>query len=113
MILSQNEGACVLRLEGDVNIASAAELKKLLVEGLTCDGELRVDLESVSDFDVTAWQLLWAAEREALVSGKRLCLAGQLPEHIAVAVSGGGFDRFPVPADLKADPTEDSKADPK
>jgi anti-anti-sigma factor len=94
--LDQSEALCVIRLEGEVGIASAAELKKLLLQALASGRELRVDLEGATELDVTAWQLLWAAEREARGSGVGFALAGRLPEKISAAVRDAGFDEFPV-----------------
>ena len=60
-----------------------------------------MDLESATELDVTALQLLWAAEREARGSGVGFTLAGRVPEEISVAVSDAGFKNFPVPVDPK------------
>jgi anti-anti-sigma regulatory factor len=43
--LDQSEARCVIRLGGEINIASAAEMKKLLLQALALGRELRVDLE--------------------------------------------------------------------
>jgi len=40
---------------------------------------VQVDLEGVTDLDVTAVQLLWAARREAQDAGARFAMSGQLP----------------------------------
>ena len=63
--IDQSEALCLIRLEDDINITSAAELKKLLLEALASGRELRVDLERATELDVTALQLFWAAERAA------------------------------------------------
>lgn len=99
--LNQNEGLCLIRMEGEINISSAAELKKLLIEGLASGSELRVDLERATELDVTALQLLWAAEREARGLGAGFTLAGRVPEEISVALSDAGFEKFPIPVDQK------------
>jgi len=95
MTLAQSEASCVLRLEGEIDIASAAELKQILLEALMSEKELRVNLESASELDVTAWQLLWAAERAARGSGREFRLVGRVPEEIAVAARESGIDKFP------------------
>ncbi|MGO9575568.1 MAG: STAS domain-containing protein [Terriglobales bacterium] len=99
--LAGSERMCVIRLEGEVNVASAAELKKLLLEALASQqqGEVRVDLKNASELDISILQLLSAAEREARASGKGFSLAGGVPEGIAAAVAEAGFERFPVPPD--------------
>ena len=97
--LDRNESQCLVRLEGELDISAAAELKKLLLEALASGRELRVDLERATDLDITAVQLLWAAERKAGVSGGSLRLLGRVPEQLAVALSDAGFEKFPIPAD--------------
>jgi len=99
--LDQSEALCVIRLDGEINIGSAAELKKLLRQALASGRELRVDLEHATELDVTAWQLLWAAEREARGSSRGFALAGRVPEEISVAVVDAGLETFPVGMDQK------------
>jgi anti-anti-sigma regulatory factor len=128
--LTQNEGVCLLRLEGEIGVATAAELKNLLLEGLAyvqeqgmkkeqgmkepcaqADGatelrelrqrsELLVDLEQASELDVTAWQALAAAEREASRSRIAVWLAGPPPAPIAASALEIGFEHFPLPVRL-------------
>lgn len=94
--LEKNEALCSIRLEGEMNIASAAELKAALLRGLDCGTELRVYLAGATALDVTALQLLWAAEREARRSGHLFTLAGGVPEELLLAVLEAGFEKFPV-----------------
>ena len=74
--LDQSEEIRSIHLVGDMNIASAAELKNLLVESLASGTDLRVDLERATSLDITALQLLWAAERKAEVTGTGFRVAG-------------------------------------
>ena len=65
--VEQGEESNVIRLEGAIDIASAAELKSTLLSRAQSPGRAgalgaRFDH---ADLDVTAIQLLWAAEREA------------------------------------------------
>ena len=99
--LDQTEAQCFVRLEGEINIAAAAELKNLLLQALASGKELRVDLERAAELDVTALQLLWAAEREARGSGRGFALAGRLPEEILAAATDAGLEKFPAPMDAK------------
>ena len=68
--VAQSETMCLIRLEGELNIASAAELKKILVEALAGEAELQVELGNASELDVTMLQLLWAGERAARAAGR-------------------------------------------
>ena len=99
--LAQGEAQCVIRLDGEINIGSAAELKKLLLQALASGRELRVDLEHATELDVTALQLLWAAGREARGCSRGFTVAGRVPGEISVAVGDAGFETFPVGVDGK------------
>ncbi len=96
--LDRKKKVWVVRLEGETNISCAAEFKNLLMEALASGKELQLDLQDATDLDVTALQLLWAAEREAKASGKSFVLAGALPETIAEIARESGLERFPVAA---------------
>lgn len=88
------EARYLIRLEGEVDISSAAELKKRLLEALRDDGHLHLDLEGATDLDITALQLLWAAERQARGSGKGFALVGRLPETVNAALNEAGLEDF-------------------
>ena len=94
--LEQSEVASTVRLVGEINIASAAELKKVLMEALAMGKGVRVELESVTEIDVTALQLLWAAQREAESVGVGFARSGRVQEAIAAVADEAGLDEFPV-----------------
>ena len=98
IILDQYEASCRIRLEGEINISSAAELKKLLLEALSSGKEIRLDMERATELDVTALQLVWAVEREAKASGVTFVRVVP-PQVIAVACGEAGFEMFPILAD--------------
>jgi len=89
----------LIRLEGEVNIGSARALKAVLLEALAAGAEARISLESATGIDVTAVQLLWAAEREARASGVVLGLSGPVPEALRASLRGAGFERLPFDAE--------------
>jgi len=89
LIVDRDETHWLIRLEGEFNVTSAAELKRLLLEGLASGKELHLDLDRASEIDVTALQLLWAAGRASagVVSG--------VSEAAATIARDAGFARFP------------------
>ena len=93
VIMERQESQAVIRLEGEFTLASAVELKNLLVQGLASGNDLRLDLEQAVDIDIAVMQLLWAAGREAGRVG--LSLAIQVPDAAAKAAREAGFERFP------------------
>ena len=91
--MERNESHLLIRLEGAVNLTSAAELKGLLIEGLASGSELVLDLESADEIDITVMQLLWAAGREAARTGARVEI--RMSEAAGVAMRAAGFDCYP------------------
>jgi len=89
-------------VSGAINIAGATDWKKCLLDALAGGSEIRLRLEMGSELDVTALQLLWAAEREARALGNRFRVVTPIPEEIAITVKDGGFEEFPIPFESKA-----------
>ena len=82
----------LIRLEGELTLTSAAELKQLLLEWLASGKGLQLDLEHASEIDITLLQLLWAAGREAARTGAEV--GSRVSEAAAAAARVLGFDRF-------------------
>jgi anti-anti-sigma regulatory factor len=70
----------VVALEGRVDIAEAAKLKSALLEAVAAPQGMRVEVSQATAVDVTAVQLLWAAQRQARQMGKRFEIAGPWSE---------------------------------
>ena len=92
--LEQSESLSEIGLEGTIDIASAGELKEQLLKALSPGQELRVSLQKAAALDVTAVQLLWAAERKAKGSGVGFSFTGQLPAEISAAMADAGLPLF-------------------
>jgi anti-anti-sigma regulatory factor len=90
------EAGCVVHLEGEIEIGSAAELKNVLADAIASGKEVRLDLAPGVDLDVTAMQLLWTATREARKAGTSFGVDGQVPEAVSGALSDAGFASFLV-----------------
>jgi anti-anti-sigma regulatory factor len=80
-------------MEGQVTVASAGELKELLLEWLAARRDLELDLQRVEEIDITIMQLLWAAAREAgrMGVGVGACASAAA----AAAARDAGFGRLP------------------
>lgn len=83
-----------IRLEGDIDIGCAAELKGLLVQALGSGKEVQVSLGSATDLDVTAVQLIWAARRAASASAVEFSVTGPVPEPLTSTLLQAGFEDF-------------------
>lgn len=89
-----NETQCVINLQANVDISDAADLKQALLDALLSHKELRLDLAGVTELDITAVQLLWAAARESQREGVSFTIIGAVPEEITATVRDAGFDAF-------------------
>jgi anti-anti-sigma regulatory factor len=91
--MERRETDLLIRLEGAVNVTSAGELKRLILEGFASGRDLQLDLEHVEEIDITVMQLLWAAKREADRSGASM--VSRVSEAAAATAREAGFERFP------------------
>jgi ABC-type transporter Mla MlaB component len=78
--IEQTGNGHLLALDGVIDISVVAELKAALVDAIGAGENIDVSVEAVTGIDIAAYQLLWAANREAAPLGTRLALAGELPE---------------------------------
>jgi len=95
----REENLSWIRLEGEVGIGSAAELKDILVQALGSGKQVRVSLQSVTELDVTAVELLWAARREAKASSVAFAIETPVPPMVTSALLQAGFDEFATDMD--------------
>ena len=73
-----------LRIEGELTIYRAAELKQTLLAAVAEHAELEVDLSQVGEFDSAGLQLLLLAKREAAAAGRTLRLVDHSPAVVEV-----------------------------
>jgi anti-anti-sigma regulatory factor len=88
------EARCVINLRESVDISDAVDLKQALVDALLLHKDLCMDLSQVTDLDITAVQLLWAAARESKNAGTSFTLVGVVPIAITSTVREAGFEAF-------------------
>jgi anti-anti-sigma factor len=67
--------AASLRLDGELTIYRAAELKRSLLDALQAAPRLEIDLAGVTEIDTSGVQLLMLLKREAANQGRELALA--------------------------------------
>ena len=91
--MERRESRSIIRLEGEFTVTSAAELKDMLLQGVTSGNDLLLDLERAEEIDITLLQLLWAAGREADRAGARIAI--RLSGAAGTAAREAGFERFP------------------
>jgi anti-anti-sigma regulatory factor len=91
--LQRHDSHWLIRLEGQVTIASAAELKTLLLEWLAAEKDLELDLADAEEIDITIMQLLWAAAREAARTGAGF--VARASTAAILAMRDAGFAQIP------------------
>jgi anti-anti-sigma regulatory factor len=97
--LDRRSDSWIVRLEGEIDIRCAFELKQALLDRLGSGTALRVDLSQSTQLDITAVQLLWAARYDAAQKGAVLTLSGPIPEEVCASMREIGFERLlPLPS---------------
>ena|ERR1035441_5747859 len=95
--IDESESTRVIHLTGNVDIASAADLRPVLIEALISPQDIEINLTEATGIDLTAIQLLWAATHAARKSHKYFAAPGAVPAHISATICEAGFDQFLVP----------------
>ena len=89
--LDPGEEISTVRLEGELGIGTVRELKEMLVGALASGKRLQIELAGATVWDVTIYQLLWAAQREAKKYGARFHIEGPIAECIVLATGEAGL----------------------
>lgn len=87
-----------MRIEGDLTIYRAAELKAELLAALAEPGDLDLELDAVDEFDTAGVQLLLAARKTAQAAGRSLRLVSPSPVVTRALGTLGLAERFEVQA---------------
>ncbi|HTX38480.1 MAG TPA: STAS domain-containing protein [Bryobacteraceae bacterium] len=93
LTLERDESRWLIRMEGQVTLTSAGELKQLLLEWRAARKDLEFDLHLVEEIDIPIMQLLWAATQEARREGVRVVASGSEPA--VAAAREAGFAQMP------------------
>jgi len=94
--VEQTEAMFLIHLDGELTISIAPELKQIILRGLASAQTLSFDLQDVSEVDITALQLLWAARREARALGLQTAISRQVTDCVLSAGVDAGFETFPM-----------------
>jgi anti-anti-sigma factor len=83
----------VLKLEGSLTIERANELKRALLDALNSCGRIVIDLEGLTDLDLSTVQLFCSAHRTSLKDGKHLALHERKSQSLKQMVRDAGLVR--------------------
>jgi anti-anti-sigma regulatory factor len=89
---SQADDTSLVRLEGVIDISMAAELKDALSRAVAACRPIRIVADGVTGLDVTAFQLLRAARRDAGQKGIGFSFAGRLSESMLGFLESAGLE---------------------
>jgi anti-anti-sigma factor len=91
--MPQSAETHVLKLEGSWTIHRAHELKEFLMDALKGKDHVIVDLEGVSEVDLSFLQLLCSAHRSFLRRKRQFALHDNKPEAVKEVVKDAGYLR--------------------
>jgi len=74
----------VMRIDGEISIYRAAELKQVLLTSLEQTQELELDLAAVTELDTAGVQILMLVKRQALATQRKLHLVAHSPAVLEV-----------------------------
>ena len=93
-------GKKVLNLKGELTIVNSSELRDILRDALSTSKNVELNLENITDVDLSFLQLLCSAHRTSLKSEKSFSIHGSYPEVLSEAARDAGF---PLPKGCKLD----------
>lgn len=91
----EKEGVSTVRIEGDLTIYNAQDLKKALIESISpCGKPVCLDLSGAGEMDTAGFQLLYLAFREARKDGVDIRISGASPQVSSIIGLYGMMDYF-------------------
>jgi anti-anti-sigma factor len=91
--VEQTDGAEIITIEGELTISSADELKKVLMDALSVNDQIRLNLEQITEIDLSCLQLLCSAHRTSIKMQKSLTRTDTCPESLKNIAERAGFSR--------------------
>ena len=89
--VEQSDEKKILNLEGDLTIMHAAELKKILQKAVDNSQCVELNLENVTNVDLSCLQLFCSAHRTSLKLNRTISIHSNPPEVLKEAARDAGF----------------------
>jgi anti-anti-sigma regulatory factor len=83
----------ILTISGELTIQNASALQGIFIRSLESSSNLTVNLEGVTDLDLSFLQMLCSLHRTSTDLKKNLALTGRYPEIFRDAVKSAGYSR--------------------
>jgi anti-anti-sigma regulatory factor len=87
----KTRGKNVLNLEGELTIIHSSEIRDLLLKAINKSKHVELNLDSVTDTDLSFLQLLCSAHRTAMKLNKSFSIKGGYPEILNETAVDAGF----------------------
>lgn len=85
--------AVVVSISGSMTVHHAGELKTALLSVLSSDEQICLDLQNVTEVDLTGLQLICATHRSSVQLNKRFCVNSGDNDIVKTASIEAGFQR--------------------
>ncbi len=86
-----NSNTGTLVIEGEITVQNATEIKTLLLDALEKTDTCFIDLQQITQIDLSGIQLLYAAKNYATNSNKDFKITGDCPVHMLETIKESGF----------------------
>ena len=93
MQIDDSGGKGILKLDGDVTIEQAAELKNVLIDAIDKVNDLDIDVGELKNIDLSGLQLLCSAHRSSLNKNKTLNVINKKNDSYVKTILDAGFNR--------------------
>jgi anti-anti-sigma factor len=104
--VDSQDGTQYIRLTEAIDIAQAAELKRILMDAIASSSRVRITVPGATEIDVTAVQLLWASVLHASSAGTDLVVEGPLNKEVERSFACTGI--FPILNSVVAQPGQEA-----
>lgn len=91
--IEKSDGAEKIMLAGELSISSAEELKGVLLNALSASDQITLNLEQVTEVDLSSLQLLCSAHRTSIRMQKNLTRTGSCPGSLMTIAERAGYLR--------------------
>ncbi len=92
--IEESDEKKTLSISGELIIQNAAELQKILIESLEDTAHLALNIENVTEIDMSCLQLLCSAHKTTLNTDKGLSIDGGPSAIFQKAVNISGYQQF-------------------
>ena len=89
--VEQSDDKRILTINGEMTIQNADALKNILIQSLEYENDLVLNLENVTDVDLSGLQLLFSAYKTRMELKKDFTLNGNCPEVFKEAAGDAGY----------------------